>query len=307
MNIGKCFWKAVDVIGCPVVTPFFMGGWSAKGALKKGAELKKCGYKVTYSPLGEHVANMRDVFRAQGITIRLINMMDETNHGNVAIKATLFGLDIDKEFFYARARMVVLAAMEKGIEVEFDAEMRSTIPDTFEVFNRFARKFPYCNFVRQCVQAHLADIMELMDEYGLWDRRLRVVKGAGVYSEADGVVLEDVNRVMDQYWTIIERNYSQKGQVPYVATVRDESVALRAASIPPNPYIRPYRPVIEMLYGPLGRRLAKKLLKDGQDVRIYIPFVASPTDFSWFSYGLRRAAMMRRLVWEEIKAQLDKK
>ncbi|MBI3420551.1 MAG: hypothetical protein HY006_00625 [Candidatus Sungbacteria bacterium] len=227
--------------------------------------------------------------------------MDKSNSGNVAIKSTLYGLFISRGLFHKTAEQIVECAMAHGIEVEFDAEMRSVIADTFKIFSEFARRFPHRNFVRQCVQAHLRDIFGLMDEYELWDKQLRVVKGAGVYEEAEEVVLKDAGEIMRQYWEIVERNYSIEGQVPQIATMRDESIPARAASLSPKSYIRPYRSVIQTLYGPIGRGLRKKLLEDGRDVKIYIPFVSSPCDFSWFGYGMRRASMMRRLVWEETK------
>ena len=83
--------------------------------------------------------------------------------------------------------------------------------------------------------------------------------------------------------------------------MRDESIPARAANLSPKSYVRPYRAIIQTLYGPIGRRFRKKLLEDGSDVKIYIPFVSSSDDFSWFGYGLRRASMMRRLVWEQTK------
>jgi proline dehydrogenase len=301
MSISERLWKMADAIGCLIIGPLFVGGWSIDSVLKRGAKLKKQGFKITYNVLGEHVQDKRTVERALGLTLKLIKNMDNSNRGNVAIKPTLYGLQISRELFHKVAKEIIDCAIAHGIEIEFDAEMRRVIPDTFEVFKTFADSFPHRNFVRQCVQAHLTDIFDLMDKYELWDKQLRIVKGAGVYNEADGIVLTDKERVMEQYYAILNRNYSEEGQVPYVATMNDESVAEYAASIRPKSYIKPYRPVIQMLYGPRGRGLRKKLLSEGRDVRIYVPFVSSAWDFSWFGYGLRRASMMRQLIWTEIK------
>ena len=302
MSIGKCLIKAVDAAGCLIVGPFFVGGWSVEGVLEKGAKLKKQGYKVTYNLLGEHVVDRKIIDRALRTTLQLVERMDNSNRGNVAIKPTLYGLQISKSLFHKTAEQIIDCAMAQGIEVEFDAEMRSVMPDTFEIFSEFANRFPHRNFVRQCVQAHLVGIFDLMDEYGLWDKQLRIVKGAGVYDEPDGVVLQNLDKIMEQYYAILQRSYSQEGQAPYVATIRDDNIPLHVANLSPRSYIRPYKPVFQTLYGPRGGSFRKKLLKEGQDVRIYIPYVSSPGDFSWFGYGLRRASMMRRLMWEEIKS-----
>lgn len=304
MSICKRLLKAADAIGCFIIGPFFVGGWSVESVLKKGTALKRQGYGVTYTLLGEHVVDQNTVDRALQTTLQLMAGMDKSNRGNVAIKPTLYGLYISKDLFHKTAEQIICCAMAHSIEVEFDSEMSSVMPDTFEIFSEFANRFPHRNFVRQCVQAHLVDIFDLMDEYELWDKQLRIVKGAGVYDESSEVVLADSGKVMDQYWAIVERNYSQEGQIPYIATMRDEDIPSHAATLSPKSYIRPYRPIIQMLYGPRGRGLRKKMLREGRDVKIYIPYVRSYSDFSWFGYGLRRASMMRRLMWEEIKKTL---
>ena len=104
----------------------------------------------------------------------------------------------------------------------------------------------------------------------------------------------------------MHRNYSVEGKIPNVATVRDERVSDETRTISPKSYIRPYRPIIQMLYGPLGKGLGRRLLKENQEVKIYIPFVAPWCHDAWIAYGLRRAAMMRRLMWEEVKPKVAK-
>ena len=136
------------------------------------------------------------------------------------------------------------------------------------------------------------------DKYGLWDKQIRVVKGAGVYEEKDGVCFKSPVNILRQYFEIIRRNKS-RGKYPFVATVRDKKLTEEII----KDYSNPLDVEFEILYGPLGTRLGKHLLHRGYSVRIYVPFVDAWCEDAWKEYGLRRSAMMRRLLWEEIKGK----
>lgn len=301
MSISKRLWRPFDLAACQIFGRKFVGGSSVKEVLERGAKLRAKGFEVTYNLLGEHVKDEKVVSEAVETTLGLIEAMDDVSRGNVSMKPTLYGLQISPELFRKNAENLVYSSRKAGIELEFDAERYEFIPDTFRVFNEFASQFSARRVVRQAVQAHLKDIVPLMDRYGLWDKQLRIVKGSGVYPEADTIVLRDSADILEQYVTILRAN-TLAGQIPYVATVRDRELAMRIAGMLPNRG----KIVFEMLYGLLGRGLANELLDAGYPVRIYIPFVTDWCDDAWKAYGLRRAEMMRRLMWEEIKSKFKK-
>ena len=296
MSIGKYFWRPIDLIGCHLVGSRFVGGHSIEEVLRTGAKLKREGYKVTYNLLGEHEKDMSRVLSAFETTLALIGEMDGDSLGNIAIKPTLYGLELGRDEFFDSAEAIIEAAREKRVEVEFDAESLCFIPDTFEVFNHFASKFLYKGFVRQCVQAHLVDILSLMDEYELWNKQIRIVKGSGVYKESESAIISDPEEVLQQYLVIARRNHLE-GQVPVSATVRDKHLAGEVKKILRTRFMVDF----EMLYGLFGGSLGKQLLADGHTVRIYVPFVVDWCKDAWKEYGLRRASMMRCLIWKEIE------
>jgi hypothetical protein len=192
-------------------------------------------------------------------------------------------------------------ASKASVEVEFDAEQYEWIFPTLEIFSGFASQPAFKRFVRQAVQAHLKDIVPLMDKYGLWDKQIRIVKGSGVYLEEQGITLQNPTQVIEQYVAILQGN-TLTGQVPYVATVRDRNLAMQVARMFPDRE----KIAFEMLYGLFGRGLSKDLLRAGYPVRMYVPFVVGWCRDSWKAYGLRRSEMMRRLMWEEFKSNFHK-
>lgn len=294
MNVSDCLWRPIDTIGCHLIGSSFIGGRSIEEVLATGAEFKKRGYKVTYNLLGEHVGDKERVDLALTSTLELIRAMGDTNRGNVSIKPTLYGLEISPQLFYERAGEIIECGKEMGGETEFDAERFRLIPATFAVFHAFASQFHYKGFIRQAVQAHLVRTSSLMDKYELWNKNLRIVQGSGVYLESPSVVLKNREEILGKYYAIARRNH-QEGQVPFVATMRNRRLVRDIKKIFSSPHMFEF----QMLYGPLGRELGEELVQSGWQVRMYIPFVVDWCKNEWRPYGMRRAATIRRLFFED--------
>jgi len=116
MNAGKYLWRPIDLIGCLILGPLFVGGENVEEVLAAGSRLKKEGYRVTYNLLGEHAKSSKTVLKAVETTTQLIDKMDDSNRGSVVIKPTLYGLQISKETFYEAAERILACAMRKGVE-----------------------------------------------------------------------------------------------------------------------------------------------------------------------------------------------
>ncbi len=316
-------WWPIDLIGCQMLGKSFVGGWSVEEVLRTGAELKQKGYGITYNLLTEDLRDEKKVNQSIGAIYRLLSLMTKENSGNIAIKPTQCGLMISYDIFLKRVESIVEYARMQGVETEFDAERWEFIPDTFRAFQYFASKLHYRSFVRLAVQEHLVDIFDLMDEYELWDKKLRLVKGSGVYREKKKIIWRDRARIVRQHETILRRNH-MAGQVPYVATIRDIDRIARARKILPSPFMVEF----QTLYGPFVDKVFGKLLAGedlwseegglhgGWPVRVYIPFVVSWCKDEWLPYGLRRAATIRHLffadkqvrqaIFQEFKNKLKK-
>ncbi len=296
MNWDRVLYP-LDVLGCNLLGRRFIGAESVGDVLAVGKELKKQGFRVTYNLLGEHIEDPQTVDMAVRSTLQLMKLMNSENHGNVSCKPTLYGLETSKQLFLKNLEIIIGLAYERGIEIEFDAENYDHIRDTFNVFRTFASDRFYLNSVRQAVQAHLKDIFSLMSEYNLWNKKIRIVKGSGVYDEVNlSAGKEREETTMERYFEILKRN-TEAGREPFVATVRDRKLVESVIKLTGN---RKHLFEFQMLYGPVGRKLGKRLLKTGYPVRVYIPFTDSWCRDVWKPYGLRRAKMVRRLLWQEL-------
>ena len=303
MNWDRVLYP-LDLVGCNLLGRRFVGAVDIDGVLEVGKDLKKRGFGVTYNLLGEHVHDLVPVDKAVDSTLRLIRGMQNENLGNVSCKPTLYGLSISKTLFIKNIEEIIELARQKEIEIEFDAENYSYIEDTFDVFSSFASQKIYSNTVRQAVQAHLKDILPLMGKYQLWDKSLRIVKGAGVYNETNtSIVTNDNEKIRQKYFEILRGNIVA-GRTPFTATVRDRELAESVIKITGE---GASLFEFQMLYGPLGRKLGECLLRSDYPVRVYIPFTDYWCHDVWKSYGLRRAKMMRNLLLSNFKcATLDR-
>jgi len=291
------FWRPIDVIGCHILGRRFIGAQSVDDVLAAGEQLKKQGFKVTYNLLGEHITDRKMVETAVETTRQLFAKMNPDNDGNVSCKPTLYGLCLSKEVFAGIMEILAGYAYNRGVEIEFDAENYEYIPSTFEIFSRLASHPIFKNSVRQAVQAHLKNIEKLMDEYRLWDKNLRIVKGSGVYKEDGSLISQNEFLVVERYLEILRRNL-RNGKMPFVATVRDARLAQEAMDLADS---MKGPAVVQTLFGPLGAGFRNAMMRRGYPVSIYIPFTDTWCRDAWKPYGLRRARMMRRLLWEQAK------
>ena len=300
MNWDRVLYP-LDLVGCNLFGRRFVGAVDVDGVLEVGKDLKKQGFGVTYNLLGEHVHDPVSVDKAVDSTFRLIQRMQSENIGNISCKPTLYGLSVSKTLFIKNIEKIIELARQKGIEVEFDAENYSCINDTFDVFSSFASQKIYSNTVRQAVQAHLKDIFSFMNKYQLWDKNLRIVKGAGVYDETDSsIIMNDNEKIRQRYFEILRANI-MTGRKPFTATVRDRELAesvIQITSKGSSSF------EFQMLYGPLGRKLGEYLLRSGYPVRIYVPFTDDWCRNEWKPYGLRRAKMVRNLMLKSLKDRI---
>lgn len=292
-------WWPVNYIGCQLLGKSFVGGWSVEDVLRTGAELKKRGYGVTYNLLTEDLKDRRKVTKTLRAIQELIDSMDNSNRGNVAVKPTQLGIEISLELFADHAEHIVEHARMKGIEVEFDAERWEVLRAAFIVLGTLASEFHLAKFMRVCVPAHLRNIRALLTQFDLWGVNLRIVKGSGVYPESSNVsVIRDPKEVKEHYFYIGRRTLDV-GRLPFFATMRDRTIVDGVKNTKIPYMLGPIKPPIQMLFGPLGREHGEELLAEGYPVRVYIPFVVDWCKKEWKPYGMRRAATIRRLFFED--------
>ena len=199
--------------------------------------------------------------------------------GNVSVKLTQMGLDIDEALCVANLRALMERARTFGAFVRIDMEGSDYTERTLDLFTRvFHPGFgDTTGVVLQSYLRRTAADIEAMIALGA---RVRLCKGA--YKEPATVAFPDKRDVDDNYIACLER-LLEAGRYPGIAT-HDERMLTHAKAFARGRGIDPARFEFQMLYG-VRRDLQRRLRAEGYRLRIYIPFGGH-----WYPYLMRRLA-----------------
>jgi proline dehydrogenase len=256
----------------------FVAGESLEEALLALASLRAAGLRTTVDVLGESVESEG---AARDAADRYIETLDalapEGFDGNVSLKLTQMGLDIDAAFCRDNVRRVLERAAKTGAFVRIDMEDHTRTDATLAIARELRANHPELGVVIQSyLRRSAADVELLIRER----TRVRLCKGA--YDEPASVAFASKAQVDESYRRLMERLLLE-GNYPGIAT-HDERLIDHARRFAAEHGVAPSRFEFQMLYG-VRRDLQRRLVRDGYTVRVYVPYGAE-----WYPYFMRRLA-----------------
>lgn len=196
---------------------------------------------------------------------------------NISIKLTQCGLDLGDVEAERNYREVVWTAAEQHNFVRVDMEASAYTERTLKIVERVWSDMKNTGTVLQSYLYRTdADVDHVID-LGM---RVRLVKGA--YLEPASVAHPDKKKVDEAYVSQAKR-LVERGFYPAIAT-HDEAIIREIESFVKERSIDKSRFEFQMLYG-IRRDLQDRLIKDGYNVRVYVPF-----GDQWYPYFTRRLA-----------------
>jgi proline dehydrogenase len=275
------------VTGTPVsrrLAQRFVAGDTLDDAIAAARTLNAAGLTVSLDYLGESVATREEADEAAGMAIRTLEAIAaEGIDGNISIKPTQLGLDVDEELCRKNVERVLDRARELGdrdgeIFVRLDMESSEYTERTIALVEEL-REAGYRN-VGTVLQSYLRRTPEDLERLVGPGTRVRLVKGA--YKEPDEVAFPEKAEVDRKYVEEMER-LLQDGTYPAIAT-HDEAIIAQARRYAWEHGIAKESFEFQMLYG-IRRDLQNRLREEGYKVRVYVPF-----GDSWYPYLMRRLA-----------------
>jgi proline dehydrogenase len=256
----------------------FVAGERLEEALVVLARLREAGLCTTVDVLGESVESES---AARAAADRYIETLDalapEGFDGNVSLKLTQMGLDIDLRVCRDNVRRVLERAAQTNAFVRIDMEDHSRTDATLGLARELRASYPELGVVIQSyLRRSAADVESLIREA----TRVRLCKGA--YDEPASVAFASKAEVDDCYQRLMER-LLLGGNYPAIAT-HDERLIDHARRFAGDHGIAPSRFEFQMLYG-VRRDLQRRLVREGYTVRVYVPYGAE-----WYPYFMRRLA-----------------
>lgn len=237
------------------------------------------GISATGNFLGESVHDEANALIAGDMAVQILDRIAaEKLQANVSLKFTSLGQDISDEFLAANVGRILERARAADSFVRFDMESAEYIQRTLDAFEKlWAEGWRNIGVVFQAYMKRSAGDVARMNELGA---RVRLCKGA--YDEPPEVAYKDKAEV-DRNFVRLAQMLLAEGNYPAIAT-HDDRMIQATVDFHQKEGIAKERFEFQMLHG-VRRDLQRQLVKDGFNVRVYIPFGTH-----WYPYLMRRLA-----------------
>ncbi len=256
----------------------FVAGETLNDAVEAARTVNRLGMSATLDFLGENVSTAADAQKARDAYLNIFDRIAlEKLNANVSCKLTQLGLDLSVEFCEGMVLSIAERALAYESFLRIDMESSVYTQRTVELVKRVRAQSPAVGAV---IQSYLyrsePDIQDLLS-YGC---RVRLCKGA--YKEPAEVAYPSKADV-DANYVKLMRMLLSSGFYHGIATHDPRMIAetIRWAAekkIPKDDF------EFQMLFG-VRTDLQRQLVKDGFNLRIYIPYGRD-----WFPYFMRRLA-----------------
>jgi proline dehydrogenase len=259
----------------------FVAGMEIEDALRAAQSVNKQGMHVTLDSLGESVSTAEEAEKAADVYHALLDAIAERKlDANISVKLTQMGLAIDAGL--AEAIATNLAEHAKYVDnfVRIDMEDSSLTQATLDIVRRVNARPDLRGAIGIVIQAYLhrsqMDIERLIKD-GI---RVRLCKGA--YKEPPDVAFAHKEDTDGNYVQLSKKLLSSP--IYHGLATHDEKMIEAAKAFAKRRNVGPDRFEFQMLYG-VRRDLQRRLLAEGYNVRVYIPFGRE-----WYPYFMRRLA-----------------
>jgi proline dehydrogenase len=259
----------------------FVAGMELEDALRVAEAVNRQGMAVTLDSLGESVTSEVEAHQSAEIYHQLLDQIAARKlNANISVKLTQMGLELSPELAGTIAESLTRHARATSNFLRIDMEDSSLTQVTLDIVRRIHALPELRGAIGIVIQAYLyrsqADIEQLLAD-GI---RIRLCKGA--YKEPAEVAFPSKADVDKNYVRLT--GMLLDSLVYHGLATHDEVMIDEAKRFAKQHGIDPSRFEFQMLFG-VRRDLQRKLIQEGYNVRVYIPFGRE-----WYPYFMRRLA-----------------
>lgn len=256
----------------------FVAGEVFDEAAQATRMLNRHGIKAALDHLGENVSDAREAQNSCQAYISALDLVKQTGiDANISIKLTALGLDISRELCEQNLLSILQCASPSSTFVCVDMEGSAYTAQTIEMTLHMHSQFDHVGTVIQSYLYRSKKDAEQLITQGI---RIRLVKGA--YKEPSTIAYQNKSDV-DQNYVQIMMMLLARGNYPAIAT-HDEAMINATCKYVRDHGIDKNAFEFQMLYG-IRRDLQEKLVDQGYNVRVYVPY-----GLQWYPYLMRRLA-----------------
>lgn len=261
----------------------FVAGTQVEDALRATRKINESGRSVSVDNLGENVTNVEEACASAQLYHQLLDEIATRRlNANVSLKLTHMGLDVDEKL----ARELVTGLVEKAAAltprnfVRVDMEGSPYTLRTLDFVHELHRMPGHAGAVGAVIQAYMRSAESDIDKLLAERIRIRLCKGA--YKEPEEIAFQKKSEVDANYVRLMK--ILMKSGVYHGLATHDETIINEAKAFAVQESLSRNSFEFQMLYG-IRRDLQRRLVKEGWQMRVYIPFGTE-----WYPYLMRRLA-----------------
>ena len=256
----------------------FVAGEEITEAIAAVKELNRKGFTATLDNLGEFVNTKEEATGASDEYLRALDeIQNNAVNSNVSLKLTQFGLLLDEAFCEKNVERVVTRARDYKNFVRIDMENSPVTDATLRIFSNLRKKYDNVGIVLQAylfrTEKDLSDMLQLKS-------RTRLCKGA--YKEPPEISFKKKSDTDSNYVKLMK--ILLKSGIYHGIATHDPNMIQATKNFVVQENISQDTFEFQMLYG-IRRDLQDQLIKEGYQMRIYVPYGRD-----WYSYLMRRMA-----------------
>jgi proline dehydrogenase len=269
----------------------FVAGETIESAIETVGSLNSVGLSATLDFLGEDVLLPEEALKTRDAYLATLAAIQESGvRTNVSLKLTALGLLVDEDLCLRYLTDILERAAQLADPfVRIDMEGSSVTDATLRVFERAFERYKNVGIV---IQAYLRRSPQDVERAIGLGARVRLCKGA--YSEPQDIAYPDMPSIRREYLRLAEALLS-RGHYPGIAT-HDERIIAAVKSFVTQRGISLDSFEFQLLYG-VRPDLQRELVREGYNVRIYVPFGSH-----WAGYFYRRITERRENAWFAIRS-----
>lgn len=270
----------------------FVAGETIAEAMQVAQELNEKGMVATLAYLGEGITDPDEACRARDEILNLLQSINETGvEAGISVKLSHLGVKIDPDLALENMRLILERAQQHGLFVRIDMEESALVDTTLKLYRSLRDNFGFDN-TGVVIQSYLyrseADVRRLASE----GASVRLCKGA--YNEPPQIAFPKKQDTNDNFVHLMKLLLAQEARNngTYAALATHDEQMIQATidfiaenDVPQSDY------EFQMLYG-IRRRLQETLIRNGHDLRIYVPYGTA-----WYPYFMRRLAERPANLW----------
>ena len=260
----------------------FMPGDTIDDALGAAVDLQVLGISTIYTKLGENVTEPAGAQAVVDHYLELLRRLGSSEiDGEISVKPTQLGLDVDEDACFANLVALAAAAEAQGSYLWIDMEDSSYVDRTLDLYQRLRASHARTGI---CLQAYLRRTAKDVERLLPINPAIRLVKGA--YDEPKAVAFRTKREVDANYLGVAVTLLRETRTRPLRVGLGTHDVELvaqiashaAAAGIPKDAF------EVQMLFG-IRAREQRALARAGYRVQTLIAYGAA-----WYPWYMRRLA-----------------